>query len=95
MIAARPILADAPAPSPEAPRASDDGMIWPVERHKMRDREQIIARMIEDFKAIGREKNAVFLRDLRDRGWGHAQAKVYHLAAVLRLREDEAEEAAP
>jgi hypothetical protein len=62
-------------PHPEAKRATQDGMIWPLPRASMRDRDQITLRMAEDMATALRlnPSNEVTDRDLAHLGWEISQ----------------------
>jgi hypothetical protein len=72
----------APRCRSEFPRASHDGMIWPLPRDKMQDHAAIIQRMAQDLSTLRRQQASVSHDNLRFIGWTDAQIKRHLLEAV-------------
>lgn len=83
----------------EAPRATDDGRIWPVARHRMVDPFHIRSRMradIEQMMREGGEDAVITVQNLYLRGWSTTQVELHAKAAfdLANARQDAKHQAA-
>jgi hypothetical protein len=87
------------SPISEHRRTTQDGRIWPVERHRMQSAAQIRERMLEDIAALARidgEFASLSYDDLARKGWTPEQVRAHGSAAfsVFNARQRAAEKAA-
>ena len=79
----------------EARIATHDGYIWPLPRRRMQDREQILARMVEDVaRLVAQESDepCVTLDHLTACGWHAHQTQAHGALAFRRWEEAQARE---
>ena len=70
----------------DAPWPTQDGIIWPRERHEMTDANAIRARMAGDLNDLRREDGGASFNALRDKGWKADQISG-HLPGAAELAE--------
>ena len=69
---------------------TDDGLIFPLPRHAMRDAAAIQARMMRDIKGLGLPHSGEDFARLRELGWSANQCRAHFIAARNAAHADTA-----
>jgi len=77
-------------PCPPESAITDDGLIFPLERHAMRDEGAIQARMMRDIRALGLPHAGEDFSRMKQLGWSTNQCRAHFIAARNAAHADTA-----